>query len=164
MTSRVARALAVLLLALAALFISSPSRAHAIDSVTLSLVETAPNRFSVKWQANSPSLSDVLTRSVVFPAPCQLAGAKLECGASGLAGAIEFPALDGTWAHVRVEIEWLDPPRLLRSLTASEPRLVVYRGSGLGFVHGARASARLLRRLPRFTVASGRRAPCGASW
>jgi hydrogenase/urease accessory protein HupE len=88
----------------------------------------------VKWQANSPSLSDVLRHSVAFPAPCHLAGAQLDCGSSGLAGAIEFPALEGTLAHVMIEIEWLDHTRLLRSLTASEPRLVVYRGSGLGFL------------------------------
>jgi hypothetical protein len=134
MTSRVARAFAVLLLALAASCIPSASHAHAIDSVTLSLKETAPNRFSVTWQANSPSLNDLLRRSVTFPAPCQLVGARLDCGSSGLAGVIEFPALEGTLAHVMVEVEWLDHTRLLRSLTASEPRLVVYRGSGLGFV------------------------------
>lgn len=134
MRSRVAHAWAVLLLALAALLVAPPSAAHPIDSVTLSLVETAPNRFLVKWQANSPSLGDVLGRSVAFPAPCRMSGTQLDCGSSGLAGAIEFPDLEGTLAHVNVEIEWLDHSRMLRSLTASEPRLVVYRGSGLGFV------------------------------
>lgn len=134
MTRRLQRAFAALVVALAALFVSPPSWAHAIDSVTLSLVETAPNSFWVKWQANSASLSEVLGRSVTFPAPCRLSGTQLDCGSSGLAGAIEFPALEGTLAHVNVEIEWLDHTRMLRSLTASEPRLVVYRGSGLGFV------------------------------
>jgi hydrogenase/urease accessory protein HupE len=133
-TSRGSRAWAVLLLALAALLVALPSRAHAIDSVTLSLVETAPGSFWVKWQANSPSLGEVLGRSVTFPAPCQLVGSQLDCGSSGLAGAIEFPGLEGTLAHVMVEIEWLDHTRQLRSLTASEPRLVVYRGAGLGFL------------------------------
>lgn len=134
MTSRGSRAWAVLLLALAALFVAAPGLAHPIDSVTLSLVETAPNSFWVKWQSTSPSLSDVLRGSVAFPAPCHLAGDQLDCGSSGLAGAIEFPALEGTLAHVMIEIEWLDQTRLLRSLTASDPRLVVYRGSGLGFL------------------------------
>lgn len=134
MTSRCGRAAAALLLALAALLLALPGRAHPIDSVTLSLVETAPNGFSVTWQANSPSLGELLRRSVVFPAPCRLSGARLECGSRGLSGALEFPGLQGTLAHVMVEIEWLDQTRLLRSLSASEPRLVVYRGSGLGFV------------------------------
>ena len=123
-----------LLLALATLLVALPGRAHPIDSVTLTLVETSPNDFSLKWQANSPSLGDLLMGSVVFPAPCRASGNRLNCGSRGLAGAIEFSALEGTLAHVMVEIEWLDHSRLLRSLTAREPRLVVYRGSGLGFV------------------------------
>lgn len=134
MMPRLSRAWAVLLLTLAGLCVAPPGLAHPIDSVTLSLVETAPNSFWVKWQANSASLSEVLGRSVTFPAPCRLSGTQLDCGSSGLAGAIEFPGLEGTLAHVNVEIEWLDQTRMLRSLTASEPRLVVYRGSGLGFV------------------------------
>lgn len=122
------------LLALATLLFALPSAAHPIDSVSLTLAETSPQRFALKWQANSPSLSELLKRSVEFPASCHVTGAELDCGSSGLAGAIAFPALEGTLAHVMVEIEWLDHTRLLRTLTASEPRLVVYRGSGLGFV------------------------------
>lgn len=123
-----------LLLGLATLLFALPGLAHPIDSVTLTLVETTPNDFSLKWQANSPSLGELLRRSVVFPASCRASSTRLNCSSSGLAGAVEFPALEGTLAHVMVEIEWLDHSRLLRSLTASDRRLVVYRGSGLGFV------------------------------
>jgi hypothetical protein len=127
------RAWAALLLALAAWCVARAGLAHPIDSVSLRLIETTPNHFLLKWQANSPSLGDAVARSVQFPATCRLEGSRLDCGSTGLAGAIEFPALEGTLAHVMVQIEWRDHSRLLRSLTADSPRLVVYRGSGLGF-------------------------------
>lgn len=134
MTRRLARAWVVLVLALAATCCAKVGMAHPIDSVSLLLIETTPNRFLVKWQANSPSLGEQLTRTVRFPEPCQLQGSHLDCGSAGLAGAIEFPGLEGTLGHVMVQIDWRDHSRLLRSLNADSPRLVVYRGSGLGFV------------------------------
>jgi len=133
---RLARGWLALLLVLAGLCAASPSQAHAVDSVSVSVTELTPGRFLLKWQANSPSLEDLLRSSVEFPAPCRVEGAHLECGAAGLAGTVAFPGLEGTLAHVMVDIEWRDGTRLLRSLTAGAPQVVVYpgRGAGLAFV------------------------------
>lgn len=58
MSRRLARAWVVLVLALAATCCARVGVAHPIDSVSLLLIETTPNRFLLKWQANSPSLGE----------------------------------------------------------------------------------------------------------
>jgi len=72
----------------------------------------------------------------VFPNGCQLDGQYLDCGKRGLSGRIAFPWLEGTLTHVMVDIEWQGQPRLLRTVTASSPSVLVDSAatSGLGFV------------------------------
>ena len=105
--------------------------AHPIDAASLTLKEIEPGRFAVRFQAGSPSLQRQLsTAPAVFPPPCRLDGASLECGAAGLVGTIAFPWLEGTTTRLMVEIEWLDGARLLRIATASARTLTVYGGTG----------------------------------
>jgi hydrogenase/urease accessory protein HupE len=107
-------------------FVARPAQGHPVDSASLALTEIAPGRFAVKWQAGSSSLQESLTTAVNFPAICHLEGRYLDCGRSDLVGTIEFPWLSGTLTHVMVDIDWRDHTRLLRTVTASSPRLVVY--------------------------------------
>ena len=80
----------------------------------------------MRWQATSPSLEADLTTSALFPKPCRLEGAYLECGQTGLVGSLEFPWLEGTLSRVLVNIEWQNGQRLQRMLTPSSPTLGVY--------------------------------------
>jgi hydrogenase/urease accessory protein HupE len=114
------------LLVLVALLVAPAAAAHQMDAASLSLREVSAGRFLVKWQASSSSLQEELVSPARFPEPCRFDGAYLECGATGLAGAIEFPWLEGTMTHVMVDIEWQNRTRLLRTATASSPRLLVY--------------------------------------
>jgi hydrogenase/urease accessory protein HupE len=112
---------------------ASVARAHKIDAMSMFLNEVAPGRFLVRWQAGSSALEADLRIPATFPAPCRIEGAYLDCGPTGLAGVIELPWLEGTLTRVMVEIEWLNHTRLLRIVTASAPRLVVYGApSGVG--------------------------------
>ena len=123
---------ALLLVALAAA-VGRAADAHPIDAASLTLKEIQPGRFAVRFQTGSPSLQRQLsTAPAVFPPPCRLDGASLECGAAGLVGTIAFPWLEATTSRLMVEIEWLDGVRLLRIATASARTLTVYGGtSGL---------------------------------
>ena len=103
-----------------------PASGHPVDSASLSLTEIEPGRFAVKWQAGSSSLQEAATTAIGFPAPCRLEGRYLDCGRSDLAGPLEFPWISGTLTQVMVDIEWRDHSRLLRTVTASSPRLVIY--------------------------------------
>jgi len=126
-----ARRLALLLVA-AALCMARSASAHRVDAAFLSLVELAPGRFAMKWQAGSSSLQQ-LTEPALFPAPCRIENSYLECGESGLTGTIEFPWLAGSLTHLLVDIEWLDHSHQLRSVSASAPRLAVYDSSAHGW-------------------------------
>ena len=129
---RAPRLLSLLLIA-AALAGARPARAHPIDAASLRLTEVARGRFAVHFQAGSGTLQrQIATAPAVFPAPCRLEGAALDCGPGGLVGAIEFPWLEGTLTRLMVEIEWLDGTRLLRVATASARSLTIHGGTGAG--------------------------------
>jgi len=124
----------VLLLILCALCMAGIARAHEIDAASLSLTEVAPGRFLMRFHAGSRTLQQQLAVPAVFPKPCRLEGAYLDCGSSGLVGSIEFPWLEGTLTRLMVEIEWRSGSRLLRIVTASAPTLTVYGVPASGLV------------------------------
>ena len=119
MTRRSAFSLRAALLVLLALCVPATVQAHDIDSASLSLQEVAPGRFALRFSAASSSLQQQLSVPAKFPRQCHVDGAYLECGASGLVGAIEFPWLEGTLTRLMVEIDWLGGSRMLRIVTAS---------------------------------------------
>jgi len=112
-------------LVLALLIVALPARAHQIDAATLSLREVSAGIFQVTWHASSASLQQELTSPAVFPDGCKLDGQYLDCGEHGLNGRIAFPWLEGTLTHVMVDIERQGQPRLLRTVTAASPSLLV---------------------------------------
>ncbi|MEO6600656.1 MAG: HupE/UreJ family protein [Polyangiaceae bacterium] len=126
MTWRWALHLRVFALILCAVCAPGRARAHDLDSASLTLTEVTPGRFQVHFRAASASLQQEVTVPAVFPEPCHLDGAFLECGPSGLVGAIEFPWLEGTLTRLIVEIDWRGGAHLLRIATASAPTLTVY--------------------------------------
>jgi hydrogenase/urease accessory protein HupE len=121
------RALLCLLLScLLPLCVVRTARAHEIDSASLLLTEVAPGRFLVRFHAASATLQSEIAAPAVYPKPCRMDGAYLECGPTGLVGPIEFPWLEGTLTRVMVEIDWQSGSRLLRIVSASAPTLTVY--------------------------------------
>jgi hydrogenase/urease accessory protein HupE len=126
MTRGVALRLGALLLVLFSVFVARPAQAHEIDSASLSLTEVAQGRFLVRFHAASVSLQTGARVPAVFPKPCRMDGAYLDCGPSGLVGPIEFPWLEGTLTRLMVEIQWRGGSRLLRIVSASAPSLTVY--------------------------------------
>jgi HupE / UreJ protein len=112
---------------LAVLMLSSAgARAHQLDSASLSLTEVGGGRFVVRWQASSRTLEDDLATAVVFPKACRLEGGRLDCGASGLVGSLEFPWIEGTMTRVVVDVQWMNGSRLLRVASPSSPSLRIY--------------------------------------
>jgi hydrogenase/urease accessory protein HupE len=100
--------------------------AHDLNTASLSLTETEPGHFRVRWQASSFTLQSQVTTPALFPSSCRLQATSLDCGRSGLVGTIEFPWLEGAETSLVVDIEWRTGMRLLRVISGSEPRLVVY--------------------------------------
>jgi hydrogenase/urease accessory protein HupE len=123
---RLARGASALLLAFALFFVSGAARSHELDSATLSLTEIESGRFLVRWHASSLTLQEDLGAAAIFPKPCELEGAYLDCGGAGLVGSIAFPWLEGTLTRVMVDVEWQNGTRLLRILSSSSPSLRVY--------------------------------------
>lgn len=119
------RWLALLLVVAAALVVARPVSAHMLDTATLTLTELEPGRFSVRFRATSPSLHELATPAV-FPRSCLIVGDVLDCGATGLVGALEFPWHQGSSTRLLVDIAWLDGTRLSRVIDPSSPRLTVY--------------------------------------
>src|SRR6185295_4376261 len=130
------RSLLALLAAALPLAGAGAARAHAIDAASLTLVETAPGRFAVRFQSGSVALArQIAAAPADFPAPCHLDGSDLACGPSGLVGTIRFPWLEGTLTRLMVSIEWRGGARLSRIATAGARSLTVYGGGrGLGSV------------------------------
>lgn len=122
---RLARLLPLLL---AVFLVSAPAVGHELNSAFLSLMEVEGHegRFRVRWESSSYTLRSELATPAVFPPPCKLDGAYLDCGHAGLVGTIDLPWLEGTETNVMVVIEWRNGSRLLRVLTGSDPSLVVY--------------------------------------
>jgi hydrogenase/urease accessory protein HupE len=120
------RWLAGAVFALALILLPATAFAHEVESASLSLREVASGRFAIRWQSTSPTLQADLAASAVFPKPCRLEGAYLDCGAGGLVGSLEFPWLEGTLSRVLVDVEWQNGQRLQRMLTPSSPALAVY--------------------------------------
>ncbi|HEX3902750.1 MAG TPA: HupE/UreJ family protein [Polyangia bacterium] len=102
------------------------ARSHELDSASLSLKEIGGGSFLVRWHASSRTLNEDLGAAAVFPKPCRLEGARLECGLSGLVGEIAFPWIEGTLTRVVVDVEWRNGTRLLRVASPSSPRVRVY--------------------------------------
>jgi hypothetical protein len=102
------------------------ARSHEIDSASLSLTEIDAGRFLVRWHASSRTLQDDLGSAVVFPRGCRLEADHLDCGSTGLVGAIAFPWIEGTVTRVVVDVQWRDGTRLLRVVTPSAGSLRVY--------------------------------------
>jgi hydrogenase/urease accessory protein HupE len=115
-----------LLAALALALAPGAARGHELDSASLSVTEIENGSFLVGWRASSPTLQADFATAVVFPKPCRLRGPRLECGPSGLVGAIAFPWIEGTSTRVVVDVGWRNGTRLLRVVTASNPSLRVY--------------------------------------
>ncbi len=122
-----------LLLVLALACVPGRARGHVLDSASLSLAETASGKFTVRWNASSPTLQASLATAVVFPAACRLVDSTLRCEPPGLVGELAFPWLRGTTTRVMVDIAWQDGTRFSRVATPGNPTLRVYglRGSGL---------------------------------
>jgi len=127
----VRRGLLAVILAGLSLGAARAAHAHPIDAATLTLTEVERGRFIVHFQTSAGTLQRQHGAApAVFPPPCRLDGASLNCGPSGLIGTIQFPWLEGTMTRLMVEIEWLDGGRLLRIATAGARTLTVYGGAG----------------------------------
>lgn len=98
--------------------------AHALRPATLALRELAPGRFQVAWVPPTTSYGTA-EGEPIFPEHCQLAEAALDCGTTGLDGAIAFPGLEGSTLDVMIHIRWLGGQELLRSVSGSAPSLRV---------------------------------------
>jgi hydrogenase/urease accessory protein HupE len=133
-TRALVRALGLLLALCIQLIQPRIASGHDLDTASLSITEVAPGRFTVRFHASAEARFAQLEVPALFPAPCQLQDAVLDCGPTGLVGAIEFPWLEGTLTRVMVDVQWQSGTRLSRVATPSSPSLMVYGISSAGFL------------------------------
>jgi hydrogenase/urease accessory protein HupE len=110
---------------------SRSAHCHQLDSSSLTLLEVADGRFSVRWHPGSEALAEVLKQPVEFPKRCRLDGNNLDCGSAGLVGEIAFPWLKGSTTRVLVQIDWRSGTRTLRIVDGRSPSLTLYGGPSL---------------------------------
>jgi hydrogenase/urease accessory protein HupE len=146
---RFRQVLAALLFGIGVCCLAGGASSHELDSAALSLTELTNGRFRVDWRTSSAALREDLAAPAVFPEPCRLEGAFLDCGSRGLSGAIEFPWLAGTRTRVIVDVTWKNGGHLLRVVTADAPTLSVY---GIPASAGLRSLEPILADYTRFGI------------
>ena len=114
-----------LFLSFSALLFARRAAAHSYDAATLTLTEVSDGTFAIDWRTTAKTLEG-LRQPAQYPKSCQQRGARLECGALGLVGTIDFPWLAGGESSVTVLIDWKNGSRLLRVLNGRTPSLTVY--------------------------------------
>jgi hypothetical protein len=132
----IARACAVLALLLVALAPSLVS-AHGLRPGVLTLVEREPGVFTLSWTEPVDTAGNDASVEIVFPEPCRPAtlatattGDTLDCGAGGLAGAIEVRGLEGDRARVMALVRMQDGREVEALLGEDDPQIDVAASPG----------------------------------
>ena len=87
--------------------LSRPAKAHDFRPAVLAIKQVEPGSYVTRW--SPPRLSPGQTAvSPRFPDPCEIDGARLSCGPSGLTAPITFEGLAGTNIEVVVMFAGLD--------------------------------------------------------
>ncbi|HWB77898.1 MAG TPA: HupE/UreJ family protein [Nannocystaceae bacterium] len=128
-----ARALAFGLVALA----STAAAAHGLRPGVLTIVEVEPGTFAVAWKAPVDTAGRDAPIEIVFPAHCRpvrldaaTTATQLECGETGMHGAIELHGLSGDRARVATLVRFLDGRELETLVGEDDARIELERPLG----------------------------------
>lgn len=128
-----ARALAFGLVALA----SASAAAHGLRPGVLTIVEVEPGVFTVAWTAPVDTAGRDAPIEIVFPEPCRptrldaaTPGMRLECGETGMHGAIELRGLSGDRARVATLVRFVDGRELETLVGEDDARIDLARPLG----------------------------------
>lgn len=102
--------------------LSRPAKAHDFRPAVLAIKQVEPGRYVTRWSPPrlSPGQAAVSPR---FPDPCEIDGARLSCGPSGLTAPITFEGLAGTNIEVVVMFAGLDGETQTRVVTGDAPQV-----------------------------------------
>lgn len=103
---------------------------HDVVPGSLSLEETAPGKFLLRWIAPSAARAGASAIDPEFPEHCQLIEQAIDCGGRGLSGDLRFAGLEGTVHRIVVRVLWLDGSEETRVASADVPLLSFGRGTG----------------------------------
>ena len=104
--------------------------AHGLRPGALTLVEQAPDVFTIVWTEPVDTRGAATPVGVELPAVCRRRADTLDCTGSGLRGTIEFPGLHEQGGRVVVFVQFLDGPPLEAFVRAEHPRLELHRAPG----------------------------------
>ncbi len=103
-----------------------PALAHEMTLAEMSVFETTPGDFAWQWAATNdkrPSTSDLRLR---WPPGCSNSDGVLHCGSQGLKGLLELESTSRNYSAVLVRVTWLDGQSYVYTLTAGQPRVMLY--------------------------------------
>jgi hydrogenase/urease accessory protein HupE len=109
----------------ALLLVATLARAHDSRPAILTLVETAPGQFSMRWTGPVDEGTGRVIAEPRFPGHCNLRDARVDCGSRGLTGTIAFVARTAAVSRVTVVIHWLSEGSETRTASGSPPSLEV---------------------------------------
>ena len=122
--------------------LSRPAKAHDFRPAVLAIKQVEPGSYVTRW--SPPRLSPGQTAvSPRFPDPCEIDGARLSCGPSGLTAPITFEGLAGTNIEVVVMFAGLDGETQTRVVTGDAPQVQFTPGDDEGEGSVARQYATL---------------------
>ncbi len=125
----IARRVVALLRALAlacASLVCAPALAHEMSMAEMDMREAAPGDFIWQWTATndkSPATSDLQFH---WPDGCTAVEVLVHCGEQGLKGMLEVEGAGRSYSAVLVRITWLDGQSHVYTLTAAQPRVMLY--------------------------------------
>jgi hydrogenase/urease accessory protein HupE len=120
------RRLVVGALAIAALVLSAPARAHEMSMAEMDVRETAPGEFLWQWSAQNdkrPIGNDLIPH---WPEACSPGPNVLHCGSRGLQGMLTVDGVGKRYSAAMVKVTWLDGQTRVYTLTSGQPKVQLY--------------------------------------
>ncbi len=118
--------LMALLLALFGMLATPVASAHEMSMAEIDLRELTKGEFLLIWGASGKNrpISDDLTP--VWPAQCQFAEERLQCGAEGLSGTLTVQGVGKAYSAALVRVHWIDGQTRTYTLTAAQPGVQLF--------------------------------------
>lgn len=107
--------------------VGTPSQAHEIGMLDLTLVESSPGLFQWKWGAPIKLQRDQQEVTPVWPEDCVEENQTLRCG-NGLVGHIGMNGLGQSYSVAILRIQWQKGEETVHTLTVNNANVEVFGG------------------------------------
>jgi hydrogenase/urease accessory protein HupE len=103
-----------------------PALAHEMTLAEMNVYEAVPGDFVWQWTATNDQHPDTSDLRLHWPTGCSSSNGVLHCGSQGLKGLLELEGTSRNYSAVLVRVTWLDGQSYVYTLTAGQPRVMLY--------------------------------------